>query len=379
MGNVCFREDIDFDDEMDLRHFHLFKVIGRGAFSKVRIVEHRPNSTMYALKYISKKQCSQMKIAHSVISERCLLERIHHPLIVNLRYAFQDDEHIFMVLDLMLGGNLRYHMGKQSNFPEERVRFYVADIALALNYLHQKGIAHRDIKPDNILLDSLGHAHLSDFNIGVRFSSDRPYRTSKAGSTAYMAPEVLNGSEYSTSVDWWSLGVTAYEILFGKRPFHGSTADSTVKSILEDALVFPHFSSVVSKECLEVISGLLTKDPCHRLGCGTDSFLKVQQHAWFAGMDWHALESKQATAPFVPSCTESNFDPAHALEEFLLEEAPLRPHKFTRKAISKQTDSETPLTVEESEYSLIENRFLCFDYRKNPHSLYTCTQPPCAS
>jgi serine/threonine kinase 32 len=150
-----------------------------------------------------------------MILERTLLERIDYPLISNLRYAFQDNETLFMALDLMLGGDLRLQVEHQP-ISEAQIRHHVATIALSLGYLHRKRIAHRDIKPENILLDKKGYCHLSDFNIATQFTPNQPLMWSMAGTMAYMAPEMLARKGYSTSVDWWSLGIVTYELAFGK-------------------------------------------------------------------------------------------------------------------------------------------------------------------
>jgi serine/threonine kinase 32 len=158
-----------------------------------------------------------MRAVDNILSERRLLEQIDFNLIVNLRYAFQDDENLFMVLDLMLGGDLRFHLDRLGCLPEEHVQFYAAQLALSLHYLHSRNIIHRDLKPDNILLDERGHAHLTDFNIAVRLSRQRKRPLmSVAGSLAYISPEILQKQGYTYSVDWWSLGIVIYELLYGK-------------------------------------------------------------------------------------------------------------------------------------------------------------------
>jgi serine/threonine kinase 32 len=195
----------------------LLRSVGKGAFGKVRLVQHKGTKKLYALKYINKEKCLQMHAVDNILSERRLLEQIDFNLIVNLRYAFQDDENLFMVLDLMLGGDLRFHLDRLGYLPEEHVQFYAAQLALSLRYLHSRNIIHRDLKPDNILLDERGHAHLTDFNIAVRLSRQRKRPLmSVAGSLAYISPEILQKQGYTYSVDWWSLGIVIYELLYGK-------------------------------------------------------------------------------------------------------------------------------------------------------------------
>ncbi|KAI0924059.1 hypothetical protein AcV5_009419 [Taiwanofungus camphoratus] len=254
MGAVCCRpQPIDFDGDVNLFHFVLLRCVGKGAFGKVRVVQHKQSRDLYALKYINKAKCVKMKAVANVIQERRLLEEIDHPFVVNLRYAFQDDENCFFVLDLMLGGDLRFHLERLGSLSESAVRFYVAELSSALAYLHDHRIIHRDIKPDNILLDDQGHAHLTDFNIAVHYSERRPL-TGVAGSMAYMAPEILTKRGYTYTIDWWSLGVCAYELIFGRRPFRGKTNSDLTHSISKDSLRFPEDAeSKCSRDGMQVL------------------------------------------------------------------------------------------------------------------------------
>ncbi|PWY96900.1 kinase-like protein, partial [Testicularia cyperi] len=360
MGALCCKpEVIDFDGPVDLYHFYLLRAVGKGAFGKVRVVQHKQTKDLYALKYINKAKCIKMRAVSNIIQERRLLEEIESPFVCNLRYAFQDDENMFMVLDLMLGGDLRFHLDRTGNMSEEVVRFYVAELALGLDYLHRLQIVHRDLKPDNVLLDEKGHAHLTDFNIAVHFSPRRPL-TSIAGSMAYMAPEVLTKRGYLSSVDWWSLGVVAYELLFGRRPFRGKTNSALTHSILNDKCTFPeNVESIVSRETVTCIKALLERDPRKRLGCrgGIEDF---KAHPWFASVDWAAMQAKQVTPPFEPDSKKANFDATHELEELLLEDNPLK----AKKRGNADLASLPP------EMRQMEEHFLPFDHLKQRRKSY---------
>ncbi|KAF8962727.1 kinase-like domain-containing protein [Flammula alnicola] len=328
----CFSEPVDFDGEVTLYHFDLHRAVGKGAFGKVRVVEHKRSKQLYALKYIDKARCIRQKAVANIIQERRLLEEIDHPFIVNLRYAFQDDENCFFVLDLMLGGDLRFHLERKGYIKEEVVRFWIAELSFALEYLHRQRIIHRDLKPDNILLDAMGHAHITDFNVAIHYS-ERRLHTSVAGSMAYMAPQVLNKKGYSWQIDWWSLGVTAYELIFHKRPFDGRTSEKMTQAIIKDPLRFPEDASQrCSEEGVRALKGFINRDPATRLGCRPNGqgVEDIRHHPWFTGIPWDDLESKECQPPFVPDMKQANFDVSHELDEFLMVEKPLTHSK--RKA-----------------------------------------------
>lgn len=361
MGAVCCRPTpIDFDGDVNLFHFVLLRCVGKGAFGKVRVVQHKQTRELYALKYINKAKCVKMKAVANVIQERRLLEEVDHAYIVNLRYAFQDDENCFFVIDLMLGGDLRFHLERLGALPEDAVRFYVAQISSALDYLHNMSIMHRDIKPDNILLDDKGNAHLTDFNIAVHYGERK--LTGVAGSMAYMAPEILVKRGYSYQIDWWSLGVCAYELLFGRRPFRGRTNIDLTHSITKDSLKWPEDAEKkCSRPGLQVVKGLLDRDITRRLGVkpskddDRDGMAELRRHAWFRGtVDWDTLESKETPSPFVPDAKKANFDASHELEELLLEDNPLKAKQ--RKAAFQENLS--------AELRQMEDQFTSYDFKR---------------
>lgn len=370
MGAICccISEPVDYTSEVNLFHFDLHRAVGKGAFGKVRVVEHKPTKQLYALKYIDKARCIKQKAVSNIIQERRLLEEIDHPFIVNLRFAFQDDENCFFVLDLMLGGDLRFHMERRANLAENVVLFWTAEIASGLEYLHRQRIIHRDIKPDNILLDARGHAHITDFNVAIHYS-ERRMHSSVAGSMAYMAPEVIGRKGYTWCIDYWSLGITAYELLFKTRPFEGRTVEKMTSSICKEPLKFPEDADEkCSPEGIHALRSFLDRKTAARLGCrsGGQGFVDLQTHPWFRNIDWDNLETKEAQPPFVPDLKRGNYDPTHELDEFLMVEKPLT---HSKRKQNPDLDKMKP------ELRELEEQFTVYDFMKNsrvsyyPHNL----------
>ncbi|CAG8489667.1 1985_t:CDS:2 [Diversispora eburnea] len=355
MGVANGKYDVDFNEEANLYHFRLLRVVGKGAFGKVRIVERKDNKQLFALKYISKDECIRMDALRNILRERSMLEQLDHPLVCNLRFAFHDDEYMYMVMDLMMGGDLRFHLNRKT-FTEDAIRFWIAEISCAIRYLHSKGIVHRDIKPDNILLDDKGHTHITDFNIATHVRMDRPL-TSHSGTCAYMAPEVFRGGGYGPTVDWWSLGVLFYECIYGKRPFECDVQEELKKMIVKAPIKYPDMDPPVSPACISAVQGFLERDISKRLGCGPNGFALIQSHPFFRNIEWPALETKGLNPIFRPSSDRINFDATYELEELLLDEQPLE-----AKPRRRRKHKEGECIEKDAQYQLIEEKFKPFDY-----------------
>ena len=295
----------------------------------------------------------------NIIRERRMMEHLNHPFLCNLRYSFQDVEYLYLVIDLMNGGDLRFHISRKT-FTEETVRFWMGELACALRYIHQQGIVHRDVKPDNVLLDSEGHVHLADFNVASDF---RPPKllTSKSGTLAYLAPESFRGPGYLDEVDWWSLGVTFYECIYGKRPFEGKTHDELVDNICAANPKFHVTRPPVSMPCLHAMAALMEKDKRKRIGAaGWETFTS---HHFFDPLNFESLEKKLIPPTFVPSSDKTNFDATYDLEELLLEEAPLEARARKQKPRAELRQDATVKEIREDElHRMIETMFEPFDY-----------------
>ncbi|CAM0139835.1 Serine/threonine kinase [Umbelopsis sp. WA50703] len=304
-----------------------------------------------------------MDAVRNVIRERVMLEQLDHPFICRLRFAFQDDDYMYMVMDLMMGGNLGFHLMRQK-FDEHPIRFWMAELACAIRYLHQERVVHRDIKPDNILLDEEGHAHLSDFNIASHIPTHRPL-TSHSGTALYMAPEIFQGGGYNEAVDWWGLGVTMYECVYRKRPFEYEKTDDLQKAILRGNVFYPPKSPPVSPECISVIQGLLEPNPSRRLGQGPAGWAALTHHPFFRSVDWSRLTEKHIKPPFTPPTNQNNFDATHDLEELLFEDNPLsgQPRRNARRNRAKSSSGMSKEVEKyEKEMDYIEERFKPFDF-----------------
>ncbi|XP_055543177.1 serine/threonine-protein kinase 32A [Wyeomyia smithii] len=319
-------EDVNFD------HFQILRNIGKGSFGKVCIVQKRDSGSLFAMKYVSRNACIGRGALGGVLKEVELLASLEHPFLVNLWFSFQDEEDLFMVCDLLAGGDLRYHLNHQVEFSEASVALLVCEIGSALDYLQKQRVVHRDIKPDNILLDEEGHAHLTDFNIATRLPPDG-LACSMSGTKPYMAPEVFmcaleEIAGYSYPVDWWSLGIVAYEMRSGMRPFvvHSATPLVEVKNILNTQ---PHFPRHWSDKFIDLLSKLLSVQPGPRIS----SQRELQQTKLLRGTCFDRILAKNTNPLFKPSKDHLNCDPSLELEEMIIEAKPL--HK-KKKRLAKQ-------------------------------------------
>ncbi|KAI8925428.1 kinase-like domain-containing protein [Entophlyctis helioformis] len=278
---------------------------------------------LYALKSINKLDCISKKSTQNIFRERLILQDIQHPFVVTLHYAFQDEFDLFMVIDAARGGDLRFHMDHYIKCADERVvRVYAAEMASALSYLHELQVVHRDIKPDNVLLDDRGHILITDFNIAVSLTEKTP--SSQSGTLSYMAPEMFLGKPYKYHVDWWALGILLYELTYGKRPFRGRDEASVKNAIRTGKIVFheTHQRAGIpipaSPEREAFLTGLLERDITKRIG--SNGFEKdVCQHPWMAEIDWPQLLAKNVDVAYVPDISSSNYDTQLELEEMLMD------------------------------------------------------------
>ncbi|GCB66814.1 hypothetical protein scyTo_0007945 [Scyliorhinus torazame] len=273
-------------EKADPSQFDLLKVLGQGSFGKVFLVKKTHGSDagqLYAMKVLKK---ATLKVRDRVRTkmERDILVEVNHPFIVKLHYAFQTEGKLYLLLDFLRGGDLFTRLSKEVMFTEEDVKFYLAELALALDHLHSLGIIYRDLKPENILLDEEGHIKLTDFGLSKESIDHEKKAYSFCGTVEYMAPEVVNRRGHTQSADWWSFGVLMFEMLTGTLPFQGKDRKDTMTMILKAKLGMPQFLSPDSQSLLRM---LFKRNPGNRLGAGPDGVEEIKRHAFFSTIDWN--------------------------------------------------------------------------------------------
>ncbi|XP_034401076.1 serine/threonine-protein kinase N1 isoform X1 [Cyclopterus lumpus] len=322
---------------LSLQDFRLIAVLGRGHFGKVLLSEYKKTGTMYAIKALKKGDIVARDEVESLMCEKRIFEVVnlsHHPFLVNLFACFQTPEHVCFVMEYTAGGDLMMHIHTDV-FTEPRAVFYAACVVLGLQFLHDHKIVYRDLKLDNLLLDTDGYVKIADFGLckeGMGFGD----RTSTfCGTPEFLAPEVLTDTSYTRAVDWWGLGVLIYEMLVGESPFPGDDEEEVFDSIVNDEVRYPRF---LSTEAIGIMRRLLRRNPERRLGSGEKDAEEVKKQPFFRNVDWEALLQRKAPPPFIPSIVGkedvSNFD-----EEFTTEAPALTPPREPRVLSRKDQDS----------------------------------------
>ncbi|KAF2072955.1 hypothetical protein CYY_005721 [Polysphondylium violaceum] len=362
--------------------FESIKIIGRGAFGEVRLVKMKKNNKYFAMKKLDKSKMIEKQQTIHVRSERDILADSNHihghnPWIVSLYYSFQDTNYLYLIMEYVPGGDMMTQLIKYDTFTEDATRFYIAETVLALNSIHKLSYIHRDIKPDNLLIDSKGHIKVSDFGLctglqtnrvptlaeiykkyegdirdenesisssrSARFDSWKKQRRvlaySNVGTPDYTAPEVLMKDGYSAECDWWSVGVIMFEMLVGYPPFCSESIRETYHKIMNWKLTLPKIMEEakaevnLSPQAQDLIEKFLT-DPVRRIG--VNGVEEIQSHPFFKGVDWKNI--RQTKAPIIPAIASitdtSNFD--HYDEEPSHNPEPMQPvqSKSRRKITS---------------------------------------------
>lgn len=308
---------------ISIKDFEILKPISRGAFGKVYLAMKKRTGDLFAIKVLSKSDLVRKNLVDSVLAERNALAKAQNPFVVKLFYSFQSEKNLYLVMEYLIGGDLTSLLRSLQCFDEDMARQYVAEIVLALEYVHSIGIIHRDLKPDNILITDNGHLKLTDFGLSRVALLDERSKSKKekadplfdiskgnmsstckdgtneriVGTPDYLSPEILLGHKHDKSVDWWALGVMTYEFLIGYPPFTDETPEKIFKRILSGKIEWPEDFDI-SDVAKDFITKLLVLDPSKRLGA--NGCEEVKNHPFFSGIEWDTLLFKSMNEVFIP-------------------------------------------------------------------------------
>ena len=326
-NNNNINKNINEENNLNREMFEFITVIGKGGFGKVWKVQYKKTKEYFALKEMSKRKILDKKSEKSINSEMKFLSILNHPFIVNMHYAFQDNDNLYLVMDMLSGGDLRYHCSRYRTFSEEQTRFFIACITYSLEYIHSNNVIHRDIKPENLVLDEKGYVRVTDFGIAKYNTKDNSSETS--GTPGYMSPEVMNAENHTFTADFFAIGVIGFEFLMGYRPYNGKNRQEIKEKIFSGQVIISpeQKKNGWSDDVLDFINKLLERNKESRLGA-INGFQELKEHQWLKYYPWDELEKKVLPAPFIPEQID-NFDKSYCeSEEKITENTKIRYKKI---------------------------------------------------
>ncbi|KZT22477.1 kinase-like protein [Neolentinus lepideus HHB14362 ss-1] len=281
-----------------LQDFIIQRTLGMGSFGRVHLVRSKHNLRFYAVKVLNKDKIVRTKQVSHTNDEQHMLMAVQHPFIINLWGSFQDSLNLYMVMDYVPGGELFTLLRRSGRFPDPVAKFYTAEVALALHYLHGLDIIYRDLKPENILLNFDGHIKIADFGFAKHCDTTT---WTLCGTPDYLAPEIIGKQRYNKSVDWYALGVLIFEMLSGLPPFHQPDGNPVILyEKIAHGLAYIRWPPVFNENSMNLIEHLMDKDPSRRYGNLKHGAGDVFAHPWFAEVDWKKLLNREITAPYLP-------------------------------------------------------------------------------
>ena len=313
MGSCSIKDPSNVRKEISVHKsdFLILHPIGKGSFGRVWKIQNKKTNRFYAMKEMSKVIIYKKKAISSINQELHILSSLNNFFISNIHSAFQNEDNLYLIMDFFSGGDLRYHISKRSNkhFTEDETKFIICNLLTALIYLRQNKIIHRDIKPENLVFDEIGYVHLTDFGISKKIGKESVIVTS--GTPSYMSPEAVLGKNQSYQSDYFSLGVLAYELIFGKRPYIGKTKGDIKRSLLCKSIKveendLPSYIKYNNKAAIcDFVNKLLNRKAVSRIGA--NGIEEIMTHPWLEGFNWNELLNRKMKSPFVIR-NEDNYD-----------------------------------------------------------------------
>jgi len=289
--------------KINFSSFEVLTVLGSGAFGKVYKVIKKGSSKVYAMKALRKHNLIVKNQLRYAVTEANVLKNAKHPFVLELHYAFQTPQHLYLVLDYCPGGDLSLHLANKGVFTEDETRFYIAELILAIEHIHSHNVIYRDLKPENILLDEQGHVKLADFGLAKEGIGNDDLARSFCGSPAYLSPEMVKRRGVGKAADIYGIGTVIFEMLTGEAPYYNDEIPKLYQNIARAKLEIPNN---LSAEAKDLITKLLERDPEQRIGVKDRN--ELRNHPFFAGIDWEKLERREITPPKLDSLQEDEIE-----------------------------------------------------------------------
>ncbi|GBP06915.1 cAMP-dependent protein kinase catalytic subunit [Eumeta japonica] len=283
-----------YDKSVD--DFDRIKLIGAGAFGNVFLVRDKITFSYHAMKVFDKNVAMEKSLVKQLLLEKKILQCIKFPFTISLDYCCKDNVYVFYILPFEIGGEFFNYMRKVETLSEPALQFYASQVVLALEYLHHLGVIHRDVKPENILLNEKGYLKLADFGL-CKMLKKRTWTL--CGTPEYLAPEIILSSGYNAGVDWWALGILIYEMNASFPPFYSSNPMKLYEKITDGHYKCPE---TMSKNCRGIVKGLLQVDNTKRLGSLKGGTYDIKSHPWFHEIKWQDILLQRLEAPYIPVC-----------------------------------------------------------------------------
>ena len=294
LETLNIKENDNQNPNATLEDFSQLKVLGRGSFGKVVLVRLEKSKKLYAMKILKKELVIKRKQVNHTMTERSLLEKLNHTFIVKLFYAFQDKTKLYFITEFMQGGELFFHLRRNSQYKEKSVKFYMSEILLAIDYMHKNNFIYRDLKPENILIDKFGHIKLTDFGLSKLLDEEEQKTYTLCGTPEYLAPEIIFEKGYDKTCDWFSFGVVMFEMLCGFHPFKQKKGKFNPQ-IYKMKIIIPEN---ISKNAKDLIEKLLNSNPRERIGYNSSE--EIMKHDFFKDIDFDKVLKKNYKPPFIP-------------------------------------------------------------------------------
>ena len=294
LETLNIKENDNQNPNATLEDFSQLKVLGRGSFGKVVLVRLEKSKKLYAMKILKKELVIKRKQVNHTMTERSLLEKLNHTFIVKLFYAFQDKTKLYFITEFMQGGELFFHLRRNSQYKEKSVKFYMSEILLAIDYMHKNNFIYRDLKPENILIDQFGHIKLTDFGLSKLLDEEEQKTYTLCGTPEYVAPEIIFEKGYDKTCDWFSFGVVMFEMLCGFHPFKQKKGKFNPQ-IYKMKIKIPEN---IGKNAKDLIEKLLNSNPRERIGYNSSE--EIMKHDFFKDIDFDKVLKREYKPPFIP-------------------------------------------------------------------------------